>query len=152
MTKNKVITAGWWYRRNSLEFVISNIRSNNRPCIWVEYCGCWKRLKFWIKISTLIILSGNIWSKLKSPTIEILRCVGSLLINKTESSVVVPRGQGIWYTITNNKVSFSISSTTGNNSKALGLSIIIIPNRQVVQEKLHSEKSCNLIDQWLFDP
>ena len=52
----------------------------------------------------------------------------------------VTRGPDIQYTTTNNKVSFSISSTTGNNSKTLEISITIIPIRQVVTEKLHLEK------------
>ena len=52
----------------------------------------------------------------------------------------VTRGPDIQYTTTNNKVSFSISSTTGNNSKTLEISITIIPIRQVVMEKLHLEK------------
>ena len=29
--KNKMITAGWWYRRSSLGFEVSNTRSNNLP-------------------------------------------------------------------------------------------------------------------------
>ena len=64
----------------------------------------------------------------------------------------VPRGPDIQYTITNNKVSFSISNTTGNTTETLGISIRIIPNSQVVKEKLHSEESCNLIGQELLDP
>ena len=49
--------------------------------------------------------------------------------------------------IINNKVSFSINSTTGNTSKTLGILIITIPNSQVVKKKLHLEKSYNLIGQ-----
>ena len=59
----------------------------------------------------------------------------------------VPREPGIRYIITNKKVSFSISSTTGNTAKTLGISVINIPNSQVVNEKLHLEKSSNLIGQ-----
>ena len=55
----------------------------------------------------------------------------------------VTRETGIRSTITNNKVSFSISSTTGKNSKTLRISIIMIPNSQVVDEKLYLKKSCN---------
>ena len=48
------------------------------------------------------------------------------------------------------EVFFSLSSTNGNNFKTLGISIIIIPNKEVVKEKLHSEKSCILICQIAF--
>ena len=63
----------------------------------------------------------------------------------------VQRGPVIQYTITNNKVSFFISSTTKNTSKTLGISIIIYPNSQKVKQKLHQEKSGSLIGQWPFD-
>ena len=59
----------------------------------------------------------------------------------------VPRGPGVQYNIPNNKVSFSISSTTGNTSKTLGISTIIITKSLVVKEKLYLEKSTNLIGQ-----
>ena len=59
----------------------------------------------------------------------------------------VQQEQDTKYTITNSKVTFSISSTTGNASKTLGISIIIVPNSQVVKEELYSEKPCNLIGQ-----
>ena len=88
-----MITIGWLQRRNSLE--VSNTRSYNPPCIWVEYCSSWDRLKFWIKGSTLGTFSSNIWSRLKSPTIKILCCVGISLINKIKLSMKVPRGPGI---------------------------------------------------------
>ena len=62
----------------------------------------------------------------------------------------VPRGPGIRYTITNNKVSFSISRKTDNTSKTLTLSNMIIPSSQVVKDKLHSDWTMvNLIGQWL---
>ena len=86
-----------------LEFEVSNTRSNIPPCIWVEYCESWDELKFWIKESTLTTRSGNIWSRLKSPTINILCCVGVSLINKIKSSIKQQRGPGMWYTITNKK-------------------------------------------------
>ena len=56
----------------------------------------------------------------------------------------IPEEQ-VYDTTINNKVSFSISITTDNTTKTLGISIIIIPNSQVV-------KSCNLIGQQFFDP
>ena len=31
-----------------LGFEVSNTRSNNPPCIWVEYCERCDSLKFWI--------------------------------------------------------------------------------------------------------
>ena len=40
-----------------------------------------------------------------------------------EPSMKEPKGPGIQYTITNKKVFFSISITTGNTSRALGISI-----------------------------
>ena len=91
--------------------------------IYIEDQWIWDRLKFWISRSALAILSSNIWSKLKSQTIKILCCVGRSLINKIKSSMKAPRGPGIQYTITNNKVYFSISSTTGSTYKTLRTSI-----------------------------
>ena len=68
----------------------------------------------------------------------------------------VLKGPGIQYTVTNTKVSLSISSTTGNTYKTLVINqisqTIIISNSQVVKEKLRSEKSCNVIVRYLFDP
>ena len=92
--------------------------------------------------------SGILYSRIKSLATKILCCISSSLINKIKSSVKVPRGPGTWYINTNNKVSYSISSTTGNNSKTLQMSIIIIP--KVVKEKLHLEKLCNLVGQCFF--
>ena len=54
---------------------------------WVEYCERLDRLKLRITRPTLATFSGNIWSRLKSPKINILCCVGSSLINKRKSSV-----------------------------------------------------------------
>ena len=68
----------------------------------------------------------------------------------------VLKGPGIQYTVTNTKVSLSISSTTGNTYKTLVINqisqTIIISNSQVVKEKLRSEKSCNVIVRYLFYP
>ena len=67
--------------------------------MWVEYCECGDRLKFWIKGSTLATFVDNIWSRLKSPSVKILCCVGSSLINKIKSSMKVSREPGIWYRV-----------------------------------------------------
>ena len=109
-------------KETALEFEVSNTKSNIPPCIWVEYCERWDKLKFWIRGLTLATCSGNIWSRLKSPTINILFCVGSSLISKIKSSMKEPRGPGIRYIITNKIVSFTISSTIGNTSKTLDIS------------------------------
>ena len=108
-------------KETALEFEVSNTKSNIPPCIWVEYCERWDKLKFWIRGLTLATCSSNIWSRLKSPTINILCCVGSSLISEMKSPMKEPRGPGIRYTITN-KIVFSISSTIGNTSKTLGTS------------------------------
>ena len=65
--------------------------------------------------------SGNIQSRLKSPTINVLCCVGTSLINKIKSSMKEPREPGILYTVINKKIAFSISSTNGNTSKTLAI-------------------------------
>ena len=93
------------------------------PHVWGEYCEHWDKLKLWIRGSNLTTCSGNMWSRLKSPTINILYCVGSPLINKIKWSMKEPRGPGMRYTIINKLVSFPISSTIGNTSKALGISV-----------------------------
>ena len=78
-------------------------------------------------------------------------CVGSSLIKKINQSMKVPRRPDIRYTITNNKESpvlFPVQPAVPpkhqeyryNHSK-----------QKTVKEKLHSEKSCNLIGQQLFD-
>ena len=110
-------------KETALEFEVSNTRSNIPPCIWVEYCERWDKLNFWIRGLTLATCSSNIWSKLKSPTINILCCIDSSLINKIKWSMKEPRGPGMPYTIINKLVSFPISSTIGNTSKTLGISI-----------------------------
>ena len=110
-------------KETAFEFEVSNTRSNIPPCIWIECCERWDKLKFWIWRLTLATCSGNIWSRLKSPTVNILCCVASSLINETMSSMKESRGPGIWYTINNKIVSLSISSTIGNTSKTLGISI-----------------------------
>ena len=46
------------------------------------------------KGAMLAIFSGNIWSKVKSPTIKILCCIGSSFINKINSSINKPTGPG----------------------------------------------------------
>ena len=120
-----------------------NRRSNYPPCVLVEYEERWDRLKLWIKRLSLATFSGIIYSRLKSLAIKILCCICSSLINEIKSAVKVPRAPGTWYIHANKKVSYSISSATGNTSKTLRTSIIII--LRVVKEKLHSEKSCNLI-------
>ena len=53
----------------------------------------------------------------------VLCCIGSSLIVEITSSMNVARGPGIRYTTTKKIVSFSISSTTANISKTLGISI-----------------------------
>ena len=93
-------------KETGLEFEVSNTKSNIHPCIWVEYCECWDKLKFWIRRLTRATCSGNIWSTLKSPTINILCCVGSSLISEIKSSMKEPREPGIRYTITNESVLF----------------------------------------------
>ena len=110
-------------KETALEFEVSNTRSNIPPCIWVEHCEHWDKLKFWIRGLTLATCSGNIWSRSKSPTINILCCVGSSLISEIKSPMKERRGTGIQYTITNKIVSFSISSTIDNTSKTLRISI-----------------------------
>ena len=97
--------------------------------LWMQ-----RQVKIWIKVSTLTTFSSKIWWRLKSPTIRILCFVGNSLINKIKCSVKGPRRPCIQYTIINNKVSFSISSTTGNTSKILEISIKVIPNSQVVKK------------------
>ena len=124
-----------------MEFEVSNTRSNNTPCIWVKYCDCQDKLKLWINLATFY---GNIWSKLKSPTIKILCCVGSSL-NKKSHQWLYQEDLAYNTLLPITKVSFSISITAGNTSKILGISTIIIPNNQVVKEKLHLKKFCNLI-------
>ena len=110
-------------KEKALEFEVSNNKSNIPPCIWVDYCERWHKLKFWIRGLTLATCSGNIWSRLKSLTMNILCCVGSSLIIEIKSSMKEPIGPGIQYTIINKIVSFSISSTIVNTSKSLGISI-----------------------------
>ena len=55
-------------------------------------------------------------------------CAGCSLINKIKSSMKLHREPGMRYAIRNNKVFFSVFSTSGNTLKALRLSIIIITN------------------------
>ena len=81
-------------KKTALEFEVSKTRSNDPLCIWVEHCRSWDRLKFWIKGSPLAIFSGNIWSRLKLPTIKILCCVGSSLINKIKSLMKLAKRPG----------------------------------------------------------
>ena len=69
----------------------------------------------------LATFSGNIWSRLKSPTIKILCCIGSSFINKINSSIKEHTGPGNRYSITNKKVFLFISSTIGNISIVLGI-------------------------------
>ena len=87
-----------------LELEESNTRSNIPPCMWVEYCQRWDRSKLWIKGAMLATFSGNIWSRLKSPTIKILCCIGGSFINKINLSIKEPTGLDPRYTITNKKV------------------------------------------------
>ena len=93
-------------KETALVFEVSNTKSNIPPCIWVEYCECWDKLKFWIRGLTLATCSSNIWSRLKSPTINILCCVGSSLISEIKSPTKEPRWPGIRYTITKNSLLF----------------------------------------------
>ena len=95
----------WWLSGEGrteaiLELEESNTRSNIPPCMWVEYCERWDRSKLWIKGAMLATFSGNIWSRLKSPTIKILCCIGSSFINKINLSIKKPTGPGARYTIT----------------------------------------------------
>ena len=73
------------------------------PYVWVEFCEHWDKLKFWIGRSTLATCSGNNWPRLKSPTINILCCVGSSLINKIKSPMKEAIEPCIRYTTTNKK-------------------------------------------------
>ena len=106
-----------------------------------KYCDCQDKLKLWINLATFY---GNIWSKLKSPSIKILCCVGSSL-NKKSHQWLYQEDLAYNTLLPITKVSFSISIPAGNTSKILGISTIIIPNNQVVKEKLDLKKFCNLI-------
>ena len=63
-----------------------------------------------------------------------------------KSPIKVPRvnkGPGIQYNIINNKVSFSVSNATGNTSKTLGISIILLYPFQIAKwlKKNYTQKN-----------
>ena len=114
--KNKLITAGWQQRRNSIKFWSIKYQVQYSPMYELNIVNAGTS---WIRGSTLTTIK-----RLKSPKINILCCFGSSLINKIKSSMKEPRGPVIRYTISNKNVSPYISTTIGNNSKALGIWII----------------------------
>ena len=112
--KNKMVTAAWQQKRNSIGIGSTKYLIQYFPCTWVEYCERWVKLQFRIRRSTLETCSGNIWSRLISPTINFLCGVGNSLINEIKSYMKEPRRPGTQYFIANKTVSFSISNTIGN--------------------------------------
>ena len=120
--KNRVITVERRQRSNLKHKIPDPIF-----CIYMSWIQ-WtlSQVKIFNHRFNLATFSSNIWSKLKSPTIKILSCVGSSLIKQMKSSVKVPKGPGIRYSINNKNVSFSISTTIGNALKTLGITITSI--------------------------